>query len=91
MLRLHVNEPASTEWSSPVVFGPKPDGRWRFCVDYWRLDALSLKNSYPLPRKDECIDSFGDAKFFYGIGLQLEFLACTHPRAISRQDDIYVS
>ncbi len=64
MLRLDVIEPASSEWSSPVVIVPKPDGRWRFCVDYRRLNAMSLKDSYPLPRMEECIDSLGDAKFF---------------------------
>ncbi len=64
MLRLDVIEPASTEWSSPVVIVPKSDSRWRFCVDYRRMNALSLKDSYPLPRMDECIDSLGDANFF---------------------------
>ncbi len=48
MLRLDVIEPASTEWSSPVVIVPKPDGKWRFFVDYRRLNALSLKDWYPL-------------------------------------------
>ncbi len=67
MLRLDVIEPASTEWSSPVVTVPKPDGRWRFCVDYRRLNALSLKDSYALPRMDECNDSLGDAKFFTAL------------------------
>ncbi len=61
MLRLDVIEPVSTEWSSLVVIVPKPDGR--LCVDYRPLNALSLKDSYPLPRMDECIDSLGDAKF----------------------------
>lgn len=67
MLRLDVIEPAATEWSSPVVIVPKPDGKWRFCVDYRRLNAMSLKDSYPLPRMDECIDSLGDAKFFTAL------------------------
>ncbi len=73
MLRLEVIEPASTEWSSPVVIVPKPDGRWRFCVNYRRLNALSLKNSYPLPRMDECIDSQGDAKFFKALDCNWSF------------------
>ncbi len=64
MLRLDVIEQASTEWSSPVVIVPKHDGRWRFCVDYRRLNALSLKDSYPLLQMDESIDSLEDAKFF---------------------------
>eukprot|EP00171_Calliarthron_tuberculosum_P023404 IDg23404t1 len=64
MLRLDVIEAATSEWASPIVIVPKPDGKWRFCVDYRRLNAISLKDSYLLPRMDECIDSLGDAKFF---------------------------
>ncbi len=64
MFSLDVIEPTWSEWSSPVVIMPKPDGRSRFCVDYRRLNALSLKDSYPLPQMEECIDSLGDAKFF---------------------------
>ncbi len=64
MLRMDVIEPASTEWSSPVVIVPKPDVRCRFCFDYRRLNTLSLKYSYPFLRMDRCTDSLGDAKFF---------------------------
>jgi hypothetical protein len=35
----------------------------RFCIDYRRLNALNIRDSYPLPRTDECIDYFVDAKF----------------------------
>ena len=64
MLDLKVIEPASTEWASPIVLAPKPDGSWRFCVDYRRLNDITVKDSYPLPRMDECLDSLGEAKYF---------------------------
>ena len=64
MLKAGVIEPASTDWASPVVLVPKPDGSLRFCVDYRKLNALTIGDSYPLPRMDECIDSLGDATIF---------------------------
>ena len=45
-------------------FVPKKDGKLRFCVDYRRLNTMTVKDSYPLPRMDECIDSLGDASVF---------------------------
>jgi hypothetical protein len=64
MLKAGVIEPATSEWASPVVLVAKPDGSTRFCVDYRRLNAITVRDSYPLPRMDECIDSLGDAKVF---------------------------
>jgi Reverse transcriptase (RNA-dependent DNA polymerase) len=62
MLRAEVIEPATSEWASPIVLVAKPDGSTRSCVDYRRLNAVTVRDSYPLPRMDECIDSLGDAK-----------------------------
>jgi hypothetical protein len=67
MLKAGVIEPAHAEWASPVVLVPKPDGSMRFCIDYRRLNALTVKDSYPLPRMDECIDSLGDETIFFTL------------------------
>ena len=64
MLSQGVIEPATSEWASPIVLVPKPDGSLRFCVDYRRLNAITVPDTYPLPRMDECIDSLGDAAIF---------------------------
>ena len=65
MLEAGVIEPAArSAWASPVVLAPKKDGTLRFCVDYRRLNAMSVRDSYPLPRMDECIDSLGEANVF---------------------------
>jgi len=46
------------------VFAPKKDGTIRFCVDYLLLYVVTKKDSYPLPRMDECIGSLGEATIF---------------------------
>jgi Reverse transcriptase (RNA-dependent DNA polymerase) len=64
MLAEQVIEPETCEWASPIVLVPKPDGSLRFCVDYRLVNAITVPNTYPLPRMDECIDSLGDAVVF---------------------------
>ena len=67
MLEAGVIEPANSEWASPVVLVTKPDGSVRFRVDYRKLNSLTVKDTYPLPRMDECIDSMGEAQFFTAL------------------------
>ena len=60
-------EPLNSDWAAPVLFAPKKDGRLRFCIDYRRLNEITVKDSYPIPRMDECIDSLGDAAVFTSL------------------------
>ena len=64
MLTDGVIRPSSSEWASPVVLAPKSDGALRFCVDYRKGNNLSIRDSYPIPRMDGCLDSFGEAVIF---------------------------
>lgn len=50
-------EPAQREWASRVVYVPKTDGVLRFCLDYWKLNCVTVTESYPVPSVNECIDS----------------------------------
>ena len=59
-----VIEPACSEWASPVVLVLKKDGSVRFCVDFRRLNAVTIADTYPLPRMEDCIDSLGEARVF---------------------------
>lgn len=63
-LNAGVIEPAQSEWASPVLLAPKKDGTMRFCVDFSRLNAATVPDTYPLPRMDDCIDSLSEARVF---------------------------
>ena len=64
MLEKGAIEPATTDWASPIVLAPKLDGSLRFCVDYRRLNAMTVRDSYLIPRMDECIKYLGTATVF---------------------------
>ena len=55
-------EPANGAWSSPVVLVCKKDEPWRFCVDYRKLNAVTLQDAYPLPRIEESLDVLAGSK-----------------------------
>lgn len=42
---------------------PCPDGTFRFCTDYRKVNSVTVPDSYPLPRMEDCIDNLGSAKF----------------------------
>lgn len=64
MLLEGVIEPAHTHWAAPTVFAPKKDGSPCFCVDYRKLNAISKRDVYPIPRTDACVESLGEDAFF---------------------------
>ena len=39
-----------------MLFVKNPDGSWRFCVDYRALNAVTIKDKYPLPNHEDLID-----------------------------------
>ncbi len=64
MLEQGVIDPAVAEWASPVLGVAKQDGTTRFCVDYRKLNASTIRDAYPIPRMDHFIDSPGEASIF---------------------------
>ncbi len=57
-------------WSSPVLFVKKKDGSLRLCIDYRKLNRVTMKNRYPLPRIDELFDQLKGSCYFSKIDLR---------------------
>jgi hypothetical protein len=55
--------PSSSPWGCPALFVKKKDGSLRLCVDYKSLNAVTIKNKYPLPRINVLFDQLARAKF----------------------------
>jgi hypothetical protein len=55
---------------APILFAPKKDGSLRLCVDYRGLNAITVKNRYPLPLITEIMDRVQGAKYFSKIDLK---------------------
>ncbi|SAM02197.1 hypothetical protein [Absidia glauca] len=70
MLEKKVIVPSNSDWCSPVVLIKKPNGSYRFCVDYRRLKKVTIKDKYPLPRITELLDKLQGSKYFSTIDLK---------------------
>lgn len=52
MLHIEIIERAQSEWALLIEFAPKNDGSQRFCINYRKLKFVTVKNAYPIQRKD---------------------------------------
>jgi RNase H-like domain found in reverse transcriptase/Reverse transcriptase (RNA-dependent DNA polymerase)/Integrase zinc binding domain/Integrase core domain/Zinc knuckle/Aspartyl protease len=64
MLAAKVIEKSASPWSSSVVLVPKKDGKTRFCVDYRRVNEMTVKDKFPLPNIGELVDSLGGKRYY---------------------------
>ena len=55
---------SDSPWSSPAVLAKKKDGSARFCIDYRKVNKVTRKDAYPLPRVDDTLDTLGGSKYF---------------------------
>ena len=69
MMKKDVIQPSSSPWASPIVLVQRKDGSARFCMDYIKLNAVTRKDAYPLPRIDETLDTLHGSRSFSTLDL----------------------
>jgi hypothetical protein len=65
--------PSSSPWGCPALFASKKDKGLHLCVDYRPLNAVTIKNKYPLPRIDILFDQLARAQVFSKIDLRFGY------------------
>ena len=70
MVASGICEPSTSPWAANVVLVKKSDNSLRFCIDYRQLNSVTVKDSYPLPRIDSCMDALGGSKYFSTLDLR---------------------
>ncbi|GKE39941.1 putative reverse transcriptase domain-containing protein, partial [Tanacetum coccineum] len=62
--------PSSSPWGAPVLFVKKKDGSFRICIDYRKLNRLTVKNRYPLLRIDDLFEELQGSRVYSKIDLK---------------------
>jgi len=70
MCKAVIIEPSSSLWASNLVVVKKKDGSYRYCVDYRKLNSLTRRDAYPLPRIDTCLDTISGSNCFSTFDLR---------------------
>src|SRR6185295_3801042 len=69
LLKDRIIKKSFSPWTSPVVLVKKKNRKLRFCVDYRKLNSITKKDAYPLPRIDEMLNTLKGSKWFSTLDL----------------------
>ena len=61
---------SESPWASPPVLVRKRDGTVQFCIDYRKLNEVTVADQYPLPRIDDVLDALSKGRYFAVIDLK---------------------
>ena len=70
MLDQEIIRPSCSPWASPVVMAKKKDYTLRFCVDFRKLNDVTVKDAHPLPWIDDTLEDLKGAKIFSTLDLK---------------------
>ena len=73
MLNAGIIEPCNGPYAAPITLQPKKDGALRFCIDFRQLNAVTIRDVYPIPRIDDTLDQLQHAKYFTSMDLRSGF------------------
>ena len=65
--------PSKSPWCNAIVLMQKKDGTLRFCINFRKLNSRTKKDSFPLPRMQETMESMVGARFFSSMDLKSGF------------------
>ncbi|GJV42285.1 putative reverse transcriptase domain-containing protein [Tanacetum coccineum] len=63
-------QPSTLPWGAPVLFVKKKGGSFRMCINYRKLNKLTVKNHYPLPMIDDLLDQLQGLSVYSKINLR---------------------
>lgn len=82
VLKLCVVEPSSSTWSSPILFVKQNDVKFRFCMNYHKLNSVTVRDSNPLPQVSEILDKFRNPKYISSLDVKSVYCLCRFFSAI---------
>ena len=63
LLGKKIIQSSSSEWAAAPIICMKKDGKIRYCMDYRKLNSVTYKDAFPLPRIESCIDQLRGTTF----------------------------
>ena len=73
MLEIGAIQKSNSPWASAIVLVRKKDGSLRFCIDFRKLNARTVKDAYSLPQIEDSLDSLNGLCIFTSIDLKVSY------------------